>query len=60
MNTSRRTILVTDCCKFNIVTFAHFADLGRIEHLVTDAMPDGALRAALDEADVKIVVCPRG
>jgi DeoR family fructose operon transcriptional repressor len=56
MNTSRRTILVADSSKFNIVTFAHFAELRQIEHLVTDAMPEGALRAALDEAGVEILV----
>jgi DeoR family fructose operon transcriptional repressor len=59
MNTSRRTILVADCSKFGIVTFAHFAELRRIQHLVTDAMPGGALRAALDEAGVEILVCER-
>jgi hypothetical protein len=57
MQTSRRTIVVADRSKFNVVAFAWIAELQRIEHFVTDATPDDALRAALEEAEVEILVC---
>jgi len=60
MQTSRRSIVVADRSKFNVVAFAWIAELQRIEHFVTDAMPDDALRAALEEAEVEILVCEPG
>jgi DeoR family fructose operon transcriptional repressor len=57
MQISRRTVVVADRSKFNLVAFAWIAELKQIEHFVTDAMPDGSLRAALEEAEVEILVC---
>ena len=54
---SQRTIVVADRSKFDILAFARVAELRRVHYLVTDAMPDHALRIALDDAEVEIVIC---
>ncbi len=60
METSRRTIVVADGSKCNVGAFAWIAELKNVEHFVTDVMPDDALRAALDAAEVEIMVCEPG
>lgn len=52
-----RTVLLVDSSKFDTEAFARIAPLDRIQHLVTDAEPTGALREALDAAEVQITVC---
>lgn len=53
---ARRVVLLADSSKLGQETLVRFAGLDQIDALVTDAAPDAELGAALDEADVEVVV----
>jgi DeoR/GlpR family transcriptional regulator of sugar metabolism len=55
---ARRTIVLADCSKFQFAAFAHVAAFSQIQHLVTDAAPPPAIAAALERADVQVMVVP--
>jgi DeoR/GlpR family transcriptional regulator of sugar metabolism len=55
---ARRTIVLADCSKFQFAAFAHVAAFAQIQHLVTDADPPPAIAAALEQADVQVMVVP--
>ena len=57
INVADRTILLLDSSKFEVEAFARVAPLGRIQHLVTDAEPNGRLAEALAAARVQVTVC---
>ncbi|ACV48766.1 MULTISPECIES: HTH-type transcriptional regulator GlpR [Halomicrobium] len=50
-----RVVLVADSSKFDEQSFVTVAALDAVDTLVTDRTPDGALAAALDEADVTVL-----
>ncbi len=52
-----RTVLLVDSSKFDTEAFARIAPLERIQHLVTDAAPTGALAEALEAAGTQITLC---
>jgi DeoR/GlpR family transcriptional regulator of sugar metabolism len=56
MESARRVIVLADAAKFGASVFAHIAPISRIHVLVTDARPPPDLAAALDEAEVEVVV----
>jgi len=56
MRSARRTIVLADAAKFGVTVFAHIAPLDRVHALVTDARPPPELQAALDEAEVEVIV----
>lgn len=56
METARRVIVVADSAKFGATVLAHIAPLSRVHVLVTDANPPAALSAALEEAEVEVIV----
>jgi DeoR/GlpR family transcriptional regulator of sugar metabolism len=53
---SQRTILLSDHRKFNVAAFANIAELRKAAYLVTDRMPDEELRAALEKAEVEVLI----
>jgi DeoR family glycerol-3-phosphate regulon repressor len=55
---SAETILLADASKFGRVSVVSVAPLADFDVLVTDAMPDRPLAAALDRAGVRIIVAP--
>jgi DeoR/GlpR family transcriptional regulator of sugar metabolism len=56
MRSARRVIVLADAAKFGATVLAHIAPLERVHVLVTDARPPPDLQAALDEAEVEIIV----
>ena len=56
MTSARRVIVLADAAKFGATHFAHIAPLERVHLLVTDARPPAELAAALDEAEVEVIV----
>lgn len=56
MASARRVIVLADAAKFGATHFAHIARLDRVHLLVTDAQPPAELVAALDEAEVEVIV----
>jgi len=57
INVAERTILLLESSKLEVEAFARVAPLGRIQHLVTDAEPNGRLAEALAAARVQVTVC---
>lgn len=53
---ARRVVLLADSSKFDQETLVRFASLEAIDTLVTDQQPGTELAAALDAADVEVVV----
>ncbi len=56
MASVRRVIVLADAAKFGATHFAHIAALDRVHLLVTDAHPPAELAAALEEAEVEVIV----
>ena len=56
MQSARRVIVLADAAKFGANVLAHIAPLERVHVLVTDALPPPDLQAALDEAEVEVIV----
>ena len=53
---AQRVIVLADSSKFERLTLVQFAKLDAIDTLVTDAAPTGELAAALEAADVEVVL----
>lgn len=53
---ARRTVVLADLAKLGEETLHRFAALGEIDTLVTDRRPSPELAAALDAADVEVVL----
>ena len=56
VQTSRRVVLLCDAAKFGQETLMRFASLEEIDTLVTDRAPVPELAAALEAADVEVVL----
>ncbi len=56
MDSARRVIVLADSAKFGASVLAHIAPLASVHVLVTDAQPPPNLAAALDEAEVEVIV----
>ncbi|MCB1502582.1 MAG: DeoR/GlpR transcriptional regulator [Bauldia sp.] len=56
MESARRVIVLADSAKFGATVLAHIAPLARVHVLVTDAPPPPGLAAALDDAEVEVIV----
>lgn len=56
MRSARRVIALADAAKFGATVLAHIAPLERVHVLVTDARPPPDLQAALDQAEVEVIV----
>lgn len=56
MESARRVIVLADSAKFGATVLAHIAPLARVHVLVTDANPPPSLAAALDDAEVEVIV----
>jgi DeoR/GlpR family transcriptional regulator of sugar metabolism len=56
MQSARRVIVLADAAKFGASVFAHIAPISGMHVLVTDSPPPADLAAALDEAEVEVVV----
>lgn len=53
---ARRVVLLADSSKFGRDFLVSFADLDRIDVLVTDTLPTGALAAALDTHQIEVLL----
>jgi DeoR family fructose operon transcriptional repressor len=53
---ARRVVLLADSSKFDQETLVRFARLDVIDTLVTDSAPQGDLAAALELAEVEVLV----
>lgn len=53
---ARRVVLLADSSKFGHDFLVSFADLDRLDVLVTDARPTGALGAALDSRGIEVLL----
>jgi len=58
MEAARRVIVLADSTKFGAAAFAHVTAFGRIQALVTDAMPPPEIAEALAQAGVELVLAP--
>lgn len=56
VRSARRTVALVDASKHGEESFLRFAELSRIDVLITDRAPDGDLAEALDAAGVEVVV----
>jgi DeoR/GlpR family transcriptional regulator of sugar metabolism len=56
MASARRVIVLADAAKFGVTVLAHIAPLERVHLLVTDADPQPELAAALEDAEVEVIV----
>ncbi|MCP4385688.1 MAG: DeoR/GlpR transcriptional regulator [Hyphomicrobiales bacterium] len=56
MVSARRVIVLADAAKFGATVLAHISSLARVHVLVTDARPPPDLMAALEEAEVEVIV----
>jgi DeoR/GlpR family transcriptional regulator of sugar metabolism len=56
MQSARRVIVLADGAKFGATVLAHIAPLERVHVLITDAQPPPDLAAALNEAEVEVIV----
>lgn len=56
VSSAQRVIVLADSSKFERLTLVQFAKLDAIDTLVTDAAPNGELAAALEAADVEVVL----
>ena len=56
MASARRVIVLADAAKFGATVLAHIGTLERVHLLVTDANPPPDLAAALEEAEVEVIV----
>ena len=56
MQSARRVIVLADSAKFGTTVLAHIAQLSSVHILITDAPPPPDLMAALDEAEVEVIV----
>ena len=54
---AKRTVVLADSSKFGVTAFAQIAPFERIQHLVTDAPPSPDIAAALEAANVQVLVC---
>jgi hypothetical protein len=53
---ARRVVLLCDSAKFGQESLVRFAGFEDIDTLITDREPEGALRQALEAANVEIVI----
>ncbi|GAA3325735.1 DeoR/GlpR family DNA-binding transcription regulator [Paeniglutamicibacter sulfureus] len=53
---AQRVVVLADSSKFERLTLVQFAKIDAIDTLVTDAAPTGELAAALEAADVEVVL----
>lgn len=53
---ARRTVALVDASKLGEETLSRFAELSDLDMLITDAVPGAALAAALDHAEVEVLV----
>ncbi|WP_159613643.1 DeoR/GlpR family DNA-binding transcription regulator [Glutamicibacter sp. JC586] len=56
VSSARRVVLLADSSKFDQETLVRFANLGSVDTLVTDQQPGAELAAALEAADVEVVI----
>ena len=56
IQTSRRVVVLCDSAKHDQETLMRFASLDEIDTLITDRAPGPELAAALEEADVEVVI----
>lgn len=56
VDSARRVVVLADASKFHAEALVRFARLDAIDTLVTDAVPDADLTAALDAAEVEVVL----
>jgi DeoR family transcriptional regulator, fructose operon transcriptional repressor len=56
VRSARRVVALADSSKLDEQTLVRFATLGDIDTLITDAEPSSALSAALEAADVEVVI----
>lgn len=56
VRSARRVVALADSSKLDEQTLVRFATLGDVDTLITDAQPSSALTAALDAADVEVVI----
>jgi DeoR family fructose operon transcriptional repressor len=56
IQTSRRVVVLCDSAKHDQETLMRFASLDEIDTLITDRVPGPDLAAALEEADVEVVI----
>ncbi|MCU1443313.1 MAG: D-beta-D-heptose 1-phosphate adenosyltransferase [Cryobacterium sp.] len=56
VRSARRVVALADSSKLDEQTLVRFAALGDVDTLITDADPGPALAAALDAADVEVVI----
>jgi DeoR/GlpR family transcriptional regulator of sugar metabolism len=53
---AKRSYLLLDSSKFDVLRHELVCPLGEIDEIVTDSRPDGALRAELTKAAVDVTV----
>ncbi|GAB3179776.1 DeoR/GlpR family DNA-binding transcription regulator [Nesterenkonia halophila] len=56
IRSARRSVLLADATKHEVSSLVRVAELSALDVLITDAEPPAALRAALDEAEVEVVI----
>ncbi len=56
VRSARRVVALADSSKLDEQTLVRFATLDEVDTLITDAQPSAALTAALDSADVEVVI----
>ncbi|MDZ8170760.1 DeoR/GlpR family DNA-binding transcription regulator [Microbacterium xanthum] len=59
IRSAKEVIAVADSRKFDQVAFSRIAGLEAISTLVTDRLPEGQLRARLNDAGVTVIVAPQ-
>ena len=53
---ARRVVLLADSSKFDRDFLVSFAELDRLDVLVTDVRPTGALAVALDSREIEVLL----
>ena len=56
IKSARRVVLLADSAKFHRESLVRFATFEDIDILITDRAPDGELAAALEEANVEVII----
>ncbi|WP_129360816.1 MULTISPECIES: DeoR/GlpR family DNA-binding transcription regulator [Micrococcaceae] len=56
VRSARRVVLLCDSAKFGQESLVRFAGLPDIDALITDKAPEGSLAAALEEANVEVLI----